>query len=311
MNRRSFLGARPLIVLTLLLSLLIVFAPAGCSKGGDQPGGPSSRPAAQKAKPVPFSQSETSKLLKVHFIDVGQADAILAQLPNGDNMLIDAGNNADGPMVLDYLRKQGVNKIDYLVGTHPHEDHIGGMDQVIREIKVGKVYLPPSSHTTPTYEQVLKALKEKGLKAVAARAGLTLVESGRLKVTSVAPVTQTAEDINDLSAVLKIVHANTVFLLAGDTGAESEALMVASGIPLKADVLKVGHHGSRTSSTTKFLKKVMPRWAVVSVGAGNRYGHPHKQTLDRLRGVGATIYRTDHLGTIVATSDGTSIKWNK
>jgi competence protein ComEC len=248
--------------------------------------------------------------LTLHFLDVGQADSILVALPNQEIMLVDAGNNADGSMVVEYIKGLGLSRIDYLVGTHPHEDHIGGLDDVIKAFEVGKVYMPRVTHTTRTYEDVLLALKDRNLKVTSARAGLTVLDSPDLRIEFLAPVSSDYNDLNQYSAVVKIAYRNRSFLLTGDAGFESEQEMMDSQVNLQADLLKVGHHGSRYSTSEEFLQAVEPEYAVISCGEDNDYGHPHKETLTRLAVPGLRLFRTDLDGTVIVGCDGHDIKIN-
>lgn len=245
--------------------------------------------------------------LKVHFVDVGQADCILIQTPDGKNILIDAGNNEDGVKVLSYLRSNNVQKVDVLVGTHPHEDHIGSMDLVIKNFDIGKIYMPRVSSNTKTFRDVLSAIKEKGLKVSAASGGVSLDAGSRVKAEMLAPNSSTYEDINNYSAVIKLSYGDTAFLFAGDAEKISEQEMLSAKYNLKADVLKVGHHGSSSSTSSAFLKAVSPKYAVISVGKDNDYGHPSQHTLDKLADAGIQVLRTDQSGTIIMTSDGKTI----
>ncbi len=253
----------------------------------------------------------TSPLLKIHFLDVGQADSILVQSPTGKTMLVDAGNNDDGPMVVAYLKKQGIEKLDILVGTHPHEDHIGGLDDVIKNIDIGKLYMPKVSHTTKTFNDVLTAIKTKGLKVSTASAGVQLDLGGDMDAKMLAPKGDSYDDMNDYSSVIKLKYKSTSFLLTGDAGEVSEGEMLSKGFDLNADILKVGHHGSRYSTSERFLKAVSPEYAVICTGKGNDYGHPHKETLGRLATARIKVYRTDMDGTVIASSDGKNITFNK
>ena len=244
-------------------------------------------------------------ILKVHFIDVEQGDSILIQ-SDDEVMLIDAGTNAKADFVVDYIKKQGIRKIDYLVGTHPHEDHIGGLDSVIENFDIGTIYMPRVTHTTKTFRDVLNAVKEKGLKITSPSAGTTFdLADAKCKVIS--PNSKNYSSLNDYSIVIKLSYGKNSFLFTGDAEALAENEIIEKGFDLAADVLKVGHHGSNTSNTEEFLKKVNPSYAVISLGEDNKYGHPHKEVMDRLEKREMTIYRTDKNGTIIAESDGESI----
>jgi beta-lactamase superfamily II metal-dependent hydrolase len=245
--------------------------------------------------------------LRVHFLDVGQADSILVQLPNGKNMLIDAGNNEDDELVVSYLEKQGIKKIDYLVGTHPHEDHVGGLDTVIEHFDIGNVYLPKVNHTTKTYQDVLISLKNKGLKVTTAKAGVKLFNEDQLHATIISPINNDYQELNDYSAVIKLVYQDTSFLFTGDAEELVENEILSSGAAVKADVLKIGHHGSASSTSDNFLAAVNPKLAVISVGADNNYGHPHQETMEKLNNAGISVLRTDQLGTIIIKSNGKQI----
>ena len=246
------------------------------------------------------------KEMKVHFIDVGQADSIFIELPDGKNMLIDAGNNADGAFVARYLSDRGVTRINYLIGTHPHADHIGGLDTIINEFDIVNVLMPKVSYNTKTYEDVLKAVKNKGLRIISPVAGEYCVEVSNYKIEVLAPCEAEYEDINNYSIVVKITIGERSFLFCGDAEALSEEQMLER-FDIGADVVKLGHHGSATSSSEAFLDAVNPEYAVIMCGADNDYGHPHEQTLDRLAKRGIGLYRTDINGTIVMTTDGQSI----
>ncbi|MEG0772576.1 ComEC/Rec2 family competence protein [Clostridium sp.] len=246
--------------------------------------------------------------LKVSFIDVGQADSILLQ--QGDKfMLIDAGNNGDAQVVQDYLTSQGVKKLEYFIGTHKDEDHIGGADGVINSFNVGKVYFPKQVATTQTYKDFVTAVKNKGLSLTVPKVGEEF-KLGEAAVTVLAPISSEYEDSNDYSIVVKVTFGSTSFLLSGDAEARSEKELVASGKDLSATLLKVGHHGSLTSTSEAFLDKVNPKFAVISAGTGNKYGHPAQEIMDRLKAKGVTVFRTDEQKTIIATSNGKEINFN-
>lgn len=249
--------------------------------------------------------------LRVHYIDVGQGDSTFIQLPNDQTVLIDGGKRAKGQIVLDYLNELDIEKIDYLIATHPHEDHIGGLVQVIKDFEIGDIYLPDKQHTTIVFEDLLLAIKEKGYSIKKAELGKMLFEEEDLSMNIIAPDGISGNNLNDYSVANQLIYGETVFLFTGDAEKKSEENMVKGPYSLKADVLKVGHHGGDTSSIDSFLKKVKPSYAVISVGGGNSYGHPHPKVMERLKESEAKIYRTDEDGTIIARSDGKQISFNK
>lgn len=245
--------------------------------------------------------SEGNSDVSVHFLDIGQGDSIFVELPNGECMLIDAGVANKGEFIESYISESGYNKIDYLVATHPHADHIGSMAYVVSNMDIGQVYMPNVSTTTKTYEKLLEAIQQKGLKIKSAKAGMNIVEESDLRVDILAPVKIDEDELNNCSIIIKITYGYDSYLFIGD--AEKEELDTVSS-DMSADVLKVGHHGSRTSTTEKFLEQVNPKYAVISCGADNDYGHPHKETIDLLEMLDVEYYRTDIEGTITITSDG-------
>jgi competence protein ComEC len=256
-----------------------------------------------------INTTEISGELKVHFIDVGQADSILVQ--QGDKfMLVDAGNNGDSKTVKDYLSSQGVKELQYFIGTHKDEDHIGSADSVIDSFKVGKVYFPRQTATTETFKDFVSAVKNKGLSLNVPKVGEQF-KLGEALVTVIAPKGSSYEDSNNYSIVIKVTYGSTAFLLTGDAEIQSEKEMIASGVDLSATVLKVGHHGSKTSTSQEFLDKVNPKFAVVSAGKDNKYGHPAQTVMDRLKSKGVSVFRTDEQGTIVAASNGKEVNFNK
>ena len=246
--------------------------------------------------------------LEVHFIDVGQGDAILIK-QNGYNMLIDAGDNKYEQIVVDYLKENGITRLDYVIGTHPHADHIGGLDAVINTFDIGKVIMPNIIHTTKTFEDVLIAIENKGLKITTPNIGDSY-ELGNANFEILAPKSKSYTELNNYSVVIRMICGKTSFLFAGDAEDISEKEMLDSGRNLKADVLKVGHHGSDTSTTAVFLDAVSPAYAVIQVGKDNKYGHPTTEIINRLEERNIKIYRNDLDGNIIAISDGENIEFN-
>jgi len=241
--------------------------------------------------------------LQVIFFDVGQADCILVKTAN-HAMLIDAGNTGQDRLILGYLSEHEIYDLDYLVATHPHADHIGAMTSVVKAMdSIGEVIMPDVIHTTKTYENLLIAIEAKDIALTTAKPG-DVFALGTAKVQVLAPVSTELSDLNECSLVLRVVFGDVVFLFTGDAGTKSETAQLAGGLTLSADVLKVGHHGSRTSSSQRYLDAVAPHYAVLSCGIGNSYGHPHSEAMTRLARTGAIIYRTDENGTILFETDG-------
>ncbi len=254
---------------------------------------------------------------KIWYLDVGQADSMLLQLPNGNEweyVLIDAGTGQTEEALVSWLQEQGVTDITAVIATHPHEDHIGGMDAVLEAIPVESLYMPEVKESlTPTtrcYEQMLDAAEAQQVQAVKGQSGVTVYEEDGVKLELVGPEPQKEyDDLNEYSLVAKLTVGGKSFLFTGDSSEQAEADMIEAGEDLKADVLKIGHHGSSTATTKAFLQAVNPQVAVISCGKDNSYGHPHEETMQRLQEKAMTIYRTDEDGTILATCDGTSIEW--
>ena len=248
--------------------------------------------------------------LSIDILDVGQGDCIFIVLPNGKTVLIDAGNSYNANFIINYIQSKGKSAIDHVIVTHPHADHIGAMEAVIRAFDVKNLYMTKATTTTVTFERLLDAIGEKGLSVQTAKAGVTLFDFGNLKAEFVAPNKNSYGNINNFSAVLLLSYNERRFLFSGDAEQESEAEILAAGYNISADVLKVGHHGSHTASTQNYITAVSPSAAVISVGKNNTFDHPREITLATLNSFGARIWRTDEDGTVAVVCDGVNITVN-
>jgi beta-lactamase superfamily II metal-dependent hydrolase len=266
-----------------------------------------SLPAQTQSEP---NAQEKPAVLKVHFMDVGQGDSVFIELPDGRNMLVDAGTRGSESTIRDYLRGRGVKKVDFIVGTHPHEDHIGSLDAVIKDFEIGEVIMPEATTNTRVFYDLLQTIKDRGLTIKKARAGVSIFEEGGLSAKLLAPQEKEYQSLNNSSAVILLKYQDVAFLLTGDAQDESEKEILSAGYDVKAQVLKIGHHGSSSSTSSKFLQAVSPAYAVISVGAGNDYNHPHPVILERLAKSGIITLRTDQRGTIVFETDGKVVNYS-
>lgn len=248
--------------------------------------------------------------LEIHVLDVGNADCILLRSET-ETMLIDAGENNDGDNIVHYLREKQISRLDYVIATHADADHIGGMKTVIQQMEIGKfimAFMPDGfTPTTSTYAKMLEALADKNIKITPAETG-SQFPLGEAAVYILGPAGE-FEDKNNMSVVCKVVFGQKKFLFMGDAEKEAENALLQSGCDLTADVLKIGHHGSSSSTTHSLLKAVHPSYALITCGKDNSYGHPHKETIENLQKAGISIYRSDINGTIVLTTDGESIEF--
>jgi len=258
--------------------------------------------AAATAAAAPIAQNE----IRVHYIDVGQGDAILIQSAQ-NAVLIDGGDAKAQQTLLDYLRSAGVKDLDYVIATHPHSDHIGGLPKAVKQFGVKGVIMPDAMHTSGTFEKLLTAIEKKGLKITVPKVGDAFA-AGIIKFTVLSPGKK-FKDLNNMSIVIRMTHGETSFLFTGDAEDKSENQMLKTKQPLRSDVLKVGHHGSRTSTTEDFLDAVSPSVAVISCGKDNTYNHPNKETLMKLGKPERKIklFRTDKDGSVIITTDGRKI----
>ncbi|MGV3024107.1 ComEC/Rec2 family competence protein [Clostridium thermobutyricum] len=247
--------------------------------------------------------------LVVHYFDVGQGDSTLIQV-NGMNMLIDSGSRTAENKIIKYLNDLNINKIDYLISTHPHEDHIGNMDEIIDLFEINKFYAPKVTTTTTSFEKMIKALKRKNLKINILKDGTSSIDLGKNTQVSVFSPKENLKDdnLNNYSPIIKIQFKDASFLFTGDAEKENINYVLSKNYPIDSDVLKLGHHGSKTSTTKEFLEKVTPSIAIASLGENNSYGHPHKKVLDLLNSFNIKLFRTDKDSTITLISNGIEIK---
>lgn len=241
--------------------------------------------------------------MAVHLLDVGQGDAILLSMPNGQHVLVDGGPAEAGPSIVAYLEQHAVERLDLVVATHAHADHIGGLADVIASVPVAAVWADSWDCTTLICHTFYSSISARGIVTATARAG-QLLAWGDVQGLVVHPGEPLSASANDRSVVLRVTYGDVSVLLTGDAESLAETQMLARGLPLQAQLLKVAHHGSDTSSSASFLRAVGAEQALISVGAANPYGHPGQATLERLTASGAEIWRTDLDGAIVATIDG-------
>jgi len=263
-------------------------------------------------EPAPTASPAPPDTLTVWVLDVGQGDSILLRSPNGKTMLVDAGEASAYPAVDAALERHAIAALDVVVATHPHNDHIGGMAKLIAEYPIAAFYLPNAVHTTRTFENMIDALEQAGVPVWPALGGpdafLPWDEDVEVRILSPLPEGD-YDDLNDYSVVLRVKYGDTAILLTGDAEARAEEQMLAAldASLLRAAVLKLGHHGSSTSTSRAFLRAVNSQSAIASLGAGNSYGHPHQETLDALAAYGVTLYRTDLMGEITVVLDGETV----
>ena len=256
-------------------------------------------PPTQPTEPVAPGSS-----FEVHFIDVGQADAMLI-ICDGKTMLIDGGNAEDSNLMYTYLKKYNITHLDYVIATHVHEDHVGGISGALRYASVGIAYCPATSYSTNAFKNFVSALNRYNVSITVPKKGFTFNLGSA--VCTVLAVNTDSTDRNNTSIVLRVVYGETSFLFAGDAEQEVEDMLLSSGINLKSTVLKVGHHGSSSSTGYYWLRQIAPEYAVIQVGSDNTYGHPTSAVLSRLRDADVTTFRTDIHGDIICVSDGKTV----
>lgn len=245
--------------------------------------------------------------LKVNFLDVGQGDCSVIELPNGEIMMIDAGENGKEKLIFNFLDSISAKKIDYLIATHPHSDHIGGMEEVISAYDIGNIYMPDVMHTTKTFKNMLYEIDKKGMSINKAVSEKVIFDYGNLKAEFIYPEDRKYDDLNNYSAVVKLRYLDKSFLFCGDIEYEAEGYIINSGMDFDCDVLKVAHHGSSTSSGDLFLKVASPEISVISCGIDNSYGHPHEEALNKIEKYSDKVLRTDMNGTVTVRTNGKTL----
>jgi competence protein ComEC len=253
--------------------------------------------APEQNEPQPFT---------ITFLDVGQGDSTLIQCDN-QALLIDAGPNSNAEALVNTLKATQITRFDFVVATHPHEDHIGGIDSIIRNFDVEQIIMPRVSTTTQSFSDLLQVIRETNITIVEPSPGRTF-NIGSALCTILAPNNTAYEELNDYSIVLRIEYADNSAILMGDAESVSEKELLAKNYFLKSTIMKVAHHGSNSSTTDEFLNAVSSEYAVISVGRNNDYGHPHQETISRLVSKGIKLYQTDLNGKIIFSSNGTSFE---
>lgn len=251
-----------------------------------------------------ITPNNNDNMLVVHFLDVGQGDCEFIELPNSQCMLIDASTNEYGDDIVEAIEGYGYSEIDYVIATHPHADHIGGMSEVIDSFDIGKIYMPRTSSNSKSFEGLLTSISNKNLSINTAKTGTTIYSDNGINIEILSPISSFYEETNDYSAVVKLEYGESSFLFMGDAEKPVENELIEKyGYDLDVDVLKAGHHGSRYSSSTEFLDYVTPEYTVISCAKDNSYGHPHSETIKRLNNVNTQIFRTYELGNITVSCD--------
>ena len=248
-------------------------------------------------------------LMYVHYINVDQCDAILIQV-NNKNLLIDSGPKSHKKQLVKFLNDLNISKLDYVIATHPHEDHIGNMNTVLNSYKVQSFYAPKVYSYTKSFEQMIDSLKSNNLKITPIKRGCNTINLGfQTNVEVFSPINDTYDNENNYSPVIKISFGNNSFLFTGDAEKEIEDKLILLNDDLKADILKVSHHGSSSSTSDSFLNRVSPKYAVISVGKNNIYDHPNDTIISKLNTYNIDILRTDIQNNITLISDGTNISY--
>lgn len=252
--------------------------------------------------------SNSTQLMEIHYIDVGQGDAILVQV-NDKNLLIDSGPKESSSNLFNYLHSLNINKLDYVIATHPHEDHIGNMYSVIKKFDIGEFFAPKVTHSSKSFERMVESLISKNKKINVFDTNTTSINLGEnIYISTYSPSKKDyGNNLNLYSTVFRIQYGNTSFLFTGDAEKNNEDEILNSYSSIRSNVLKIAHHGSSTSTSQAFLEAVNPEITIISVGSDNSYNHPNSKILNLLNSIGTKVYRTDKDSTIILISDGTNI----
>jgi len=301
MSRMSFIHYKRILLLVLTICLIL---PCGCSKRvqNDSSFMTEKTTSDTETSTLSIESSNEQNSLEVHFIDVGQGDASLI-ICDGHAMLIDGGPAKQSDLMYAYLKKYDISHLDYIIATHPDDDHIGGLSGALQYADADHAFCPVTEHDTYTFKSFEENLQSRGISIECPASGSTF-ELGKSSCTVLGPIDMNSEKTNNLSIVIRMQYGNTSFLFTGDAEQEEEDLLLNSDQELRSDVLRVAHHGSEYSTSDRFLSAVHPQYAVISCGKDNTFGFPTKQTLERLAGHGVTLYRTDLQGDIIVRSDG-------
>lgn len=291
-------------IFILLMTVLIAAAGCGCDLGVAPPGG-----GADSSYSGNFAGEGE---LTFRFLYVGQADCTLVCLPDGTTLLVDGGNDSDGENIADYIASLEIDRLDLVVATHPHEDHIGGLDRILEKIPASAIYAPalPSSAEpdTKNYQDFIAAAEAQDCGISPLAAGQTIYDAGGVRIACLSPDSRDVySDLNNYSIVLRIAYGNHSFLLMGDAEVEVENVLLHEGYTLSADLIKAGHHGSKTSSSETFIKAVSPGYAILSCGRENAYDFPHQETLKTFASCQTETFDLSKDGSVFAVSDGESL----
>lgn len=289
-------------IIITLLCITLIFSLTCCSKKPIEFSSDDLIPENVVRSANLTSQDSVNKII-VHYIDVGQGDCIFIELPNRETLLIDAGTSKSYTDIITYIKNLGYVSIDYVVATHPHADHIGSMNKILRDFIVEQFYMPEVYPKTRMFGTMINTIKEKQIPVCLSRYGTIIIEQYDFSIKVLSPISEGYSNINNYSLVIKIDYGESEFLFTGDAEILIEEKLLYNNVDIDSDILKVGHHGSRSSSSEAFVKEVSPDIAVISCGTNNKYGHPHAETINTLVEQDIEFYQTNEVGTIVIEAD--------